>query len=146
MRICTLSSHTSSMRRLFCCPPTVSFSNKNLTVGIMAGKAAPKKQNNRANPISKKAKEDKPIKEKNPKDSHLYTDDNPETTLKGTGFKDVTTAKNTSKCLREYSFFFSCVCARQESWTTCSDTVINQSDRWMGKVPEIFLAHVCSFG
>lgn len=68
----------------------------------MAGKAAPKKQDNRANPISKKGKEDKPAKEKNPKDSHLYTDDNPETTLQGTGFKDVTTAKNTSKCLRGY--------------------------------------------
>ena len=32
---------------------------------------------------------------KDPKDSHLYTDDNPETTLHGTGFKDTDAAKRT---------------------------------------------------
>lgn len=71
----------------------------------MAGKAMPKKQNNRADPISNKGKEAKPVeeketkpgKEKDPKASHLYTDDNPETTLTGTGFKDAATATNTSK-------------------------------------------------
>lgn len=68
----------------------------------MAGKASPKKQNNRADPISKNGggKETKTVKEKNPKDSHLYTDDNPETTLAGTGFKNAETATNTSKSTR----------------------------------------------
>lgn len=61
-------------------------------------KATSKKQNNRADPLSKKGKEAKsPKKEKDPKQSHLYTDDNPETTLKGTGFKDAETANKTSK-------------------------------------------------
>lgn len=73
-------------------------------------KATPKKQNNRADPISKKGKtktkaeaevqvgDAKTAKvAKNPKDSHLYTDDNPETTLQGTGFKDEATAQKTSK-------------------------------------------------
>lgn len=71
-------------------------------------KATSKKQNNRANPLAKKGKEAKtkeveetkaksPKKEKDPKQSHLYTDDNPETTLHGTGFKDAATADNTSK-------------------------------------------------
>lgn len=63
----------------------------------MAGKAPLKKQNNRADPVSKKGKEAKPVKEKDPKASHLYTDDNPETTLTGTGFKDAATATNTSE-------------------------------------------------
>lgn len=80
----------------------------------MAGKATPKKQNNRADPISKKGKdakpvedkETKPIKEKDPKASHLYTDDNPETTLTGTGFKDAATAINTSKSQRTSSVSF----------------------------------------
>lgn len=61
-------------------------------------KATSKKQNNKADPLSKKGKEAKgPKKEKDPKQSHLYTDDNPETTLKGTGFKDAETANKTSK-------------------------------------------------
>lgn len=68
-------------------------------------KAASKKRNNRADPLSKKGKEPKteketkvksPKKEKDPKQSHLYTDDNPETTLHGTGFKDAATANKTS--------------------------------------------------
>lgn len=63
----------------------------------MAGKATPKKQNHRADPISQKGKEAKPAKAKDPKDSHLYTDDNPETTLQGTGFKDAATANSTSE-------------------------------------------------
>lgn len=75
-------------------------------------RAASKKQNNRADPISKKGKgkpkpkadievevdDAKPVKD--PKDSHLYTDDNPETSLQGTGFKDAATADKTSKCFR----------------------------------------------
>lgn len=61
-------------------------------------KAPSKKHSNRADPITKKgkakAKEAKPAKD--PKDSHLYTDDNPETSLQGTGFKDAATAHKTS--------------------------------------------------
>lgn len=63
-------------------------------------KAPSKKQSNRADPIAKKGKakakaeEAKPAKD--PKDSHLYTDDNPETSLQGTGFKDAATANKTS--------------------------------------------------
>lgn len=63
------------------------------------GKATHKKQSNRADPISKAARDKKndPKPEKDPKTSHLYTDDNPETTLHGTGFKDAATAHKTSK-------------------------------------------------
>lgn len=68
----------------------------------MAGKAAPKKrQTSRADPIAKKQKGHRPVDgpgEKDPKASHLFTDDNPATTLPGTGFKDADTATNTSKC------------------------------------------------
>lgn len=76
------------------------------SISVMA-KATSKKQNNRADPLSKKGQEAKtvkkvkakttPQKEKDPKQSHLYTDDNPETTLHGTGFKDAATAEKTSK-------------------------------------------------
>lgn len=63
-------------------------------------KQTTKKQNNRADPISKKGKgkaKAKGTNEKDPKSSHLYTDDNPETTLQGTGFKDADAANKTSK-------------------------------------------------
>lgn len=74
-----------------------SYLSRHFSVGIMA-KATPKKQNSRADPISKKGnskgKETKPAKD--PKAGHLYTDDTPETTLHGTGFKDAATANKTS--------------------------------------------------
>lgn len=59
-------------------------------------KTTSKKQNNRAEPISKKGKE---AKEKAPKEKagHLYTDDNPETALQGGGFKDAAAADKTSR-------------------------------------------------
>ncbi|CAN8098469.1 unnamed protein product [Discula destructiva] len=72
----------------------------------MAGKAPPKKQDNRADPLSKKGKEAKPVKEKDPKASHLYTDDNPETTLAGTGFKDAATATNTISLVSKRSLLY----------------------------------------
>lgn len=66
---------------------------------VAMAKAPSKKQSNRADPIAKKggkakAEETKPAKE--PKDSHLYTDDNPETSLQGTGFKNAAMAEKTS--------------------------------------------------
>lgn len=76
-------------------------------------KATSKKQNNRADPLSKKGKKDAPKKEakeaessKDPKSSHLYTDDNPETTLKGTGFKDVETANKTIELVSKRSLTY----------------------------------------
>lgn len=71
---------------------SVSVSATPSSVNKMA-KATSKKQNSRANPLSKSGKEARDSKD--PKQSHLYTDDNPETTLKGTGFKDVETANKT---------------------------------------------------
>jgi hypothetical protein len=43
---------------------------------------------------------------KDPKDSHLYTDDNPETTLHGTGFKDSDAAKHTIKLVSKRSLTY----------------------------------------
>lgn len=43
---------------------------------------------------------------KDPKDSHLYTDDNPETTLHGTGFKDSETAKHTIDLVNKRSLTY----------------------------------------
>ncbi|KUI69623.1 hypothetical protein VM1G_05096 [Cytospora mali] len=60
-------------------------------------KTTSKKQNNRADPISRKAKGTKDAKDhqQQPKRSHLYTDDTPETALQGGGFKDAETANKT---------------------------------------------------
>ncbi|KAF4550292.1 Hypothetical protein D9617_18g034830 [Elsinoe fawcettii] len=43
---------------------------------------------------------------KDPKDSHLYTDDNPETTLHGTGFKDKATALHTLELVSQRSLTY----------------------------------------
>jgi hypothetical protein len=40
------------------------------------------------------------------KDSHLYTDDNPSTTLHGTGFKDAETANNTLELISKRSLTY----------------------------------------
>lgn len=40
------------------------------------------------------------------KDSHLYTDDNPTTTLHGTGFRDIETAKNTIELVSKRSLTY----------------------------------------
>lgn len=71
----------------------------------MAKAAAKKQQNNRANPASQKGRPGKKgdgDRKENTKDltaSHLYTDDNPETTLHGTGFKDEAAATKTSRLM-----------------------------------------------
>lgn len=60
-------------------------------------KATPKKHNHRADPISKIPKQDKQTTEDKapPKRSHLYTDETPDTTLHGAGFKDADAARRT---------------------------------------------------
>lgn len=45
-------------------------------------------------------------KTKDGKDSHLYTDDNPSTTLKGTGFKDAATAEHTIELVAKRSLLY----------------------------------------
>lgn len=55
------------------------------------------------NRIAKPTKQAKP---KNPKDSHLYTDDNPSTTLHGTGFKDHATAQHTLDLIKARSLTY----------------------------------------
>ena len=47
-----------------------------------------------------------PSKPKDPKASHLYTDDNPSTTLHGTGFKDANTAKHTLDLIAKRSLTY----------------------------------------
>lgn len=71
-------------------------------------KATSRKQNNRADPISKKAKEAKEAKEtKNqPRRSHLYTDETPETAIQGAGFKDAETAKKTISLVSKRSLTY----------------------------------------
>jgi hypothetical protein len=53
-----------------------------------------------SNPIAK------PAKPKDPKDSHLYTDDNPATTIHGTGFKDKTAALRTLELIKKRSLIY----------------------------------------
>jgi len=48
----------------------------------------------------------KPPRSKNPKDSHLYTDDNPATTIHGTGFKDKATALRTMDLIKNRSLTY----------------------------------------
>ncbi|OQN95848.1 hypothetical protein B0A48_18133 [Cryoendolithus antarcticus] len=43
---------------------------------------------------------------KDPKTSHLYTDDNPATTIHGTGFKDLATAKHTLEIISRRSLTY----------------------------------------
>lgn len=43
---------------------------------------------------------------KNPRDSHLYTDDNPATTIHGTGFKDKTAANRTLDLIKDRSLTY----------------------------------------
>ncbi|KAL1582236.1 hypothetical protein WHR41_09103 [Cladosporium halotolerans] len=55
----------------------------------------PTKESTATNDKDDKTKPDEPNPSKDPKASHLYTDDNPSTTLHGTGFKDAATAHHT---------------------------------------------------
>ncbi|KAK3050251.1 hypothetical protein LTR09_008641 [Extremus antarcticus] len=47
-----------------------------------------------------------PARTKNPKDSHLYTDDNPKTTIHGTGFKDRAAAERTLQLIEKRSLIY----------------------------------------
>ena len=49
---------------------------------------------------------EKPKPNKDPKASHLYTDDNPSTTLHGTGFKDAATARHTIEIVSQRSLTY----------------------------------------
>ena len=64
----------------------------------------------RQSPTSAKQKPDKPNKStkepKDPKASHLYTDDNPATTIHGTGFKDSATALHTLDLISKRSLVY----------------------------------------
>ena len=62
--------------------------------------AKPKTATARKDPIKK------PAKPKDPKDSHLYTDDNPSTTIHGTGFKDKAAAERTLDLIKERSLLY----------------------------------------
>lgn len=48
----------------------------------------------------------KDVAPKNPKDSHLYTDDNPATTIHGTGFKDKVAANRTLDLIKDRSLTY----------------------------------------
>ncbi|KAK3671481.1 hypothetical protein LTR78_008580 [Recurvomyces mirabilis] len=58
----------------------------------------------RKDPISTKTKP--PAKLKDPKASHLYTDDNPSTTIHGTGFKDSAAAIRTLDLIKDRSLIY----------------------------------------
>lgn len=56
---------------------------------------------------TKEARKDPITKaKKNPKDSHLYTDDNPTTTIHGTGFKDKAAANRTLQLISKRSLIY----------------------------------------
>lgn len=65
------------------------------------------KTHSRVDPTSKKRPDNNKTKAaKDPKASHLYTDDNPSTTLHGTGFKDAATAKRTLELVSQRSLTY----------------------------------------
>lgn len=61
--------------------------------------ASRKAKTARVSPTKSKAKDD-------PKASHLYTDDNPATTIHGTGFKDKATAEHTLQLISRRSLIY----------------------------------------
>jgi len=73
---------------------------------------APTKQRAKAARVSptkpkvKAAKDCKDSKTKDPEASHLYTDDNPSTTIHGTGFKDKATALQTLELISKRSLIY----------------------------------------
>lgn len=75
-----------------------------IDISIMT-KSPANKQNNRVDPISRKGRGNKEAKDP-AKHSHLYTDDNPETTLHGTGFKDAETARKTISLVSKRSLTY----------------------------------------
>lgn len=56
--------------------------------------------------LKSKPKPKNTSKQKDPKQSHLYTDDNPSTTLHGTGFKDGATARHTISLVSQRSLTY----------------------------------------
>lgn len=75
----------------------------------MPKEPAVRKRTTRENPISKPEKPaapEKPSSKKSGRDSHLYTDDNPKTTIHGTGFKDEEAAKRTLKLIENRSLIY----------------------------------------
>lgn len=75
----------------------------------MPKEPAVRKRTARENPISKPEKPaapEKPSSKKSGRDSHLYTDDNPKTTIHGTGFKDEEAAKRTLKLIENRSLIY----------------------------------------
>ncbi|GAB1732070.1 hypothetical protein NU195Hw_g8925t1 [Hortaea werneckii] len=75
-----------------------------------AAKQTTRTKTSRTNPISSSRstpQESKsPRQPKDPKNSHLYTDDNPSTTIHGTGFKDATTAHHTLDLIQSRSLTY----------------------------------------
>ncbi|KAF2221817.1 hypothetical protein BDZ85DRAFT_264441 [Elsinoe ampelina] len=69
----------------------------------MPPKKAASTSNKRKSTDNAPAPEAKRSRTKDPKASHLYTDDNPETTLHGTGFKDKATALHTIELVSQRS-------------------------------------------
>lgn len=75
----------------------------------MPKEPAVRKRTARENPISKPEKPAaaaKPSSKKSGRDSHLYTDDNPKTTIHGTGFKDEEAAKRTLELIENRSLIY----------------------------------------
>ena len=73
----------------------------------------PKEPSTRSTRTSRKdpiSKPEKPAttstKKKDGRDSHLYTDDNPKTTIHGTGFKDAAAAERTLKLIENRSLIY----------------------------------------
>lgn len=77
-----------------------------------AGKIEPKSKTKNGDPTDDSSSKTSPPKEEKKsrkdtgKDSHLYTDDNPSTTLHGTGFKDADTANNTISLMSKRSLTY----------------------------------------
>lgn len=68
-----------------------------------AAKSSTARSKAKTTPISKPSKNASTTKSKDPKDSHLYTDDNPATTIHGTGFKDKSAALRTLDLIKNRS-------------------------------------------
>lgn len=84
--------------------PYSSFSPRKLKPSKPKSKPGPETE-----PDSTPDPEPKPSKKsksRTGKDSHLYTDDNPATTLHGTGFKDAATARHTIELVQKRSLLY----------------------------------------
>lgn len=96
----SLSPAFNSRSRSTCISPSTTTMPKEPVV---------RKRTARENPISKPEKPAaaaKPSSKKSGRDSHLYTDDNPKTTIHGTGFKDEEAARRTLKLIENRSLIY----------------------------------------